>query len=65
MQFLRTLLGLTRLDDQKKTIREKLKAEHTVHKIHSYQKNWLQHVRTMEHPTTHFLPILLTSLHAL
>jgi hypothetical protein len=31
------------------TIREKLKVEHTVDEIQSYQNNWLQHVKRMEH----------------
>jgi hypothetical protein len=31
------------------TIREKLKVEHVVDEIHSYQKNWLQRVKRMEH----------------
>jgi hypothetical protein len=49
MKFLRSLLGLTRLDYQSNTtIRQKLKVQHIVHKIHSYQMNWL-HVKTMEH----------------
>jgi cell fate (sporulation/competence/biofilm development) regulator YmcA (YheA/YmcA/DUF963 family) len=43
-------LGLTRLDHQRNTtIREKLKVEHIVDEIESYQKNWLQHVEKMEH----------------
>jgi hypothetical protein len=49
MKFLRSLLGLTRLDHQRNaTIWEKLKVEHTVHEIQNYQKNWLQHVKRME-----------------
>jgi hypothetical protein len=43
-------LGLTRLDHQRNTtIRGKLQAEHIVYGIQSYQKNWLQHVKRMEH----------------
>ena len=42
MKFLRLLLGLTRLDHQRNTTnREKLKVEHIVDEIWSYQKNWL------------------------
>jgi hypothetical protein len=33
--------------------REKLKAGHTVDEIQSYQKNWLQHVKRMEHSRIH------------
>jgi hypothetical protein len=47
---LRSLLGLTRLDNQSNTtIREKLKAGHIVDEIRSYENNWLQHVKRMEH----------------
>ena len=50
MKFLRSPLGLTRLNNQRNTtIREKLKVEHIVDEIKSYQKNWLQHVKRMEH----------------
>jgi hypothetical protein len=50
MKFLRSLLGLTRLHHQRNTtIREKLKVEHIVDEIPSYQKNWLQYVKRMEH----------------
>jgi hypothetical protein len=50
MKFLRSLLRLTRLDHQRNTtIQEKLKVEHLVDEIQSYQKNWLQHVKRMEH----------------
>jgi hypothetical protein len=50
MTFLISLLGLTRLDHQRNTtIREKLKVEHIVDDIKSYQNNWLQHVKRMEH----------------
>jgi hypothetical protein len=39
MKFLRSLLGLTRLDHQRKTtIAEKLKAEHAADEILSYPK---------------------------
>ena len=51
MKFLRSLLGQTRVDHQRNTtIREKRKkVEHIVDEIQSYQKNWLQHVKRMEH----------------
>ena len=50
MKFLRSLLGLTNLDHQRNTtIRETLKVEHIVDEIQSYQKNWPQHVKRMEH----------------
>jgi hypothetical protein len=50
MKFLRSLLGLTRLDHQRNTtVSGKLKVEHIVDEIQSYQKNWLQHVTRMEH----------------
>jgi hypothetical protein len=50
MKFLRSLLGLTMLEHQRNTrIREKLKVEHKVDEIQSYQKNWLQRVKRTEH----------------
>jgi hypothetical protein len=50
MKFLRSLLGLTRLDHQTNTrIREKVKVEHVVDEIQSYQRNRLQDVKRMEH----------------
>jgi hypothetical protein len=50
MKFLRSLLGLTRLDYQRNTtIREKLKVAHIIDEIQNYQKNWLPHVKRMEH----------------
>jgi hypothetical protein len=50
MTFLRSLLGLTRLDHQRNTtIRGELKVEHLVDEIHSYQSNWLQHIKRTEH----------------
>ena len=49
MKFLRSLLELTSLDHQRNTIRGKLKIEHIEDEIQSYQKNWLQHVKRMEH----------------
>jgi hypothetical protein len=50
MKFLRSLLGLTRLDHQRNTtIREKLKVEHIADEIQSYQKNWLHHIKRMKH----------------
>jgi hypothetical protein len=49
VKFLRSLLGLTGLDHPRNTtIREKLKVEHIVDEIQSYQKNCLQHVKRME-----------------
>jgi hypothetical protein len=51
MKFLKSLLGQTRVAHQRNTIiREKRKkVEHIVDEIQSYQKNWLQHVKRMEH----------------
>jgi hypothetical protein len=50
MKFLRSLLGPTRSDHQRNTtMREKLKVGHRVNEIQSCQKNWLQHVKRLEH----------------
>ena len=58
IKFLRALLGLTRLDHQRNTIiREKLKVEHIVDDIKSYKKNWLQHVKRMEHARVHWMAL--------
>jgi predicted ArsR family transcriptional regulator len=49
MKFIISLLGLTRLDHQRNTIRGKLKVEKVADEIQIYQKNLLQHVKRMEH----------------
>jgi hypothetical protein len=50
MKFLRSLLGLIRLDHPRNTtIRVKLKVEHILDEIQNYQKNWLKHVKRLEH----------------
>ena len=49
MKFLRHLLGITKLDKEKKQcIREKTGAENTVKEIKQYQEKWLQHIQRMD-----------------
>jgi hypothetical protein len=49
MKFLRSLLGLTRLDHQRNTtIRKELRKEHIVDETQNYPNNRLQHVKRME-----------------
>jgi len=46
MKFLRTLLGITKLDKEKnQCIRQKTGAKNIVKEIKQYQKRWLQHVQ--------------------
>ena len=48
MKFLRHLLGITKLDEEKKQcINEKTGAQNIVVEIKQYQKKWLQHVHRM------------------
>ena len=47
--FLRYLLGITKLDKEKnQRIRQKTGAQDTVKKIKQYQRKWLQHVQRMD-----------------
>jgi len=49
MTFLRNLLGITKLDNEKnQCIREKTGAQNIVQEIKQYQKKWLQHVQRMD-----------------
>ena len=50
MKFLRHLLGITKLDKEKKNqcIREKTGAENIVKEIKQHQEKWLQHVQRMD-----------------
>jgi hypothetical protein len=49
MRFLRPLLGLTRLDQQRNSdIRNRLKVDNTLEDIISYQKNWIDHLKQMD-----------------
>ena len=47
MKFLRRLLGITKLDKEKKnkSIRRKTGAQNIVKEIEQYQQKWLQHVQ--------------------
>ena len=46
MKFLRHLLGITKLDEEKnRCIREKTGAQNTVKEIKQYQEKWQQHVQ--------------------
>ena len=49
-KFLRHLLGITKLDKEKKNqcIREKTDAENIAKEIKQYQEKWLQHVQRMD-----------------
>jgi hypothetical protein len=46
MKFLRHLLGVTKLDNEK--IREKTGAQNTVKEIKQYQEKWLQEIQRMD-----------------
>jgi hypothetical protein len=49
MKFLRHLLGITKLKNEKnQCIREKLGVQNTVKEIKLYQQKWLQHVQRMD-----------------
>jgi len=49
MKFLRHLLGITKLDKEKKQcIRGKTGAENIVKEIKQYQEKWLQHIQRMD-----------------
>ena len=49
MKFLRHLLGITKLDNEKNhCIREKTGAENIVKEIKQYQEKWLQHIQRMD-----------------
>jgi len=49
MEYLRHLLGITKLDKEKnQCIRGKTRAQNTVKEIKQYQKKWLQHVQRMD-----------------
>ena len=49
MKFLRHLLGIAKLDKEKKQyIRKKTGAQNIVKEIKQYQKKWLQHVQRMD-----------------
>jgi hypothetical protein len=48
MKFLRHLVGITKLEKEKKQcIREKTGAQNIVQEIKQYQKKWLQHLQRM------------------
>jgi len=49
MKFLRYLLGITKLDEEKnQCIREKMGAQNIVKEIKQYQEKWLQHVQRID-----------------
>ena len=49
MKFLRHLLGITKLDQEKnQCIRQKTGAQNIVKEIKQYQEKWLQHVQRMD-----------------
>ena len=49
MKFLRHLLGITKLDNEKnQCIRGKTGAENIVKEIKQYQEKWLQHIQRMD-----------------
>jgi len=49
MKFLRHLLGITRLDNEKnQCIRGETGAQNIVKEIKQYQEKWLQHVQRMD-----------------
>jgi hypothetical protein len=49
MTFLRHLLGISKLDEEKnQCIRQQTRAQNIVKEIKQYQKKWLQHVQRME-----------------
>ena len=49
VKFLRHLLGITKLDEEKyQLIRQKTGAQNIVKEIKQYQEKWLQHVQRMD-----------------
>jgi hypothetical protein len=49
MKFLRHLLGITKLDQERnQCIREKTGAQNIVKEIKEWQEKWLQHVQGMD-----------------
>jgi len=49
MKFLRHLLGITKLDNEKnQCIRQKMGEQNIVKEIKQYYKKWLQHVWRMD-----------------
>jgi len=49
MEFLRHLLGITKLDkEENQSIRQKTGAQNIVKEIKQYQKKWLQDVQRMD-----------------
>jgi hypothetical protein len=49
MEFLRHLLGITKLDkENNQCIRGEIGAQTKVKEIKQYQENWLQHVQRMD-----------------
>jgi len=50
MKFLRHLLGITKLDKEKRinALGKKTRAQNIVQEIKQYQKKWLQHVQRMD-----------------
>jgi hypothetical protein len=50
MKFLRHLLGITKLDKEKKTVKKlgKTGAQNIIKEIKLYQEKWLQHVQRMD-----------------
>ena len=49
MKFLRHVLGITKLDKEKKPMFQgKRGAENTVKEIKQYQEKWLQHIQKMD-----------------
>ena len=49
MNFLRKLLGITKLDKEKyQCIRQKTGTQNIVKEVKQYQEKWLQHVQRMD-----------------
>ena len=49
MKFLRHLLGITKLDQEKnQCLRGKTRAQNIVNEIKQYQEKWLQHAQRMD-----------------
>ena len=48
MKFLRHVLGITKLDKENQSIRQKTGAQNIVKEIKQYQEKWLQHVQRMD-----------------
>ena len=49
MKFLRHLLGITKLDEEKnQCIKEKTGVQNIVKEIKLYQKKWLQHIQRLD-----------------